>query len=71
VLLTPNEVQHARKYSHVALFALCRIEVGHAAEGHVVVYGGVPRVFQNWSINESNLEPTGYRYRLGPRDEAY
>lgn len=41
VLLTPNEVQHARSdYPNVALFVMARIEVGEAEGGTIEAFGG-------------------------------
>ncbi len=63
VLLTPNEVEHARSYPHVALFVLSDIEIDFSGSDPVVT-GGTPRVFHPWSISVASLRPTGFEYAL-------
>lgn len=64
VLLTPNEVRHARTFGHVALFVLAGIEVVRRPDGTVEASGGRPTVFDPWTIDDGVLEPIGFKYRV-------
>lgn len=59
VLLTPNEVKHAREqYPDVALVIVSGISLTHGARGsHADL-----RVIEPWRINDGELAPVGYRY---------
>lgn len=63
VLLTPNEVDHARDYPCVALFVLSNIEVVRDDDG-VRMGGGRPTILHPWELDASRLTPVGYRYWL-------
>jgi hypothetical protein len=63
VILTPNEVRHAREYRHTALFVLSDISLSQADGGVVVASGGVRHVFDPWDIDHGTLEPIGFRYQ--------
>jgi hypothetical protein len=63
VLLTPNEVKHARTYPYVALFVLSNIEVGGASE-ELTACGGTPLVLHPWVMDERSLLPTGFEYTI-------
>lgn len=64
ILLTPNEVQHAMEYSHVALFVLSNITVSRDDQGEITTSGGNASVLHPWSLDQSLLSPIGYKYRL-------
>lgn len=64
ILLTPNEVQHALEYPHVALFVLSNIEVTRDEQGDVIACGGKRAIFHPWLLDQAQLSPIGYRYRL-------
>jgi hypothetical protein len=63
VLLTPNEVEHAREqFPHVALIVVGNIAV--ADEGKPVVTGGDLVVFDPWRIEDGQLQPIGFAYTV-------
>jgi hypothetical protein len=64
VLLTPNEVHHARTtLAEVALFIVAYIDVeGRGPEAYAT--GGDAMLIDPWNIIESNLHPVGYEYVL-------
>lgn len=64
ILLTPNEVEHADRYPHVALFVLSNVTVVRGGDGAVTVSGGRPSIFHPWSLDQTRLSPVGYKYRL-------
>jgi hypothetical protein len=63
VILTPNEVEHARTYRHTALFILSNISLDRAEDDAIVASGGVRHVFDPWTIEDGVLQPIGYRYQ--------
>lgn len=64
VLLTPNEVAHAQKHrDQVALFIVHSVQVNSDGERHTAS-GGETRVILPWNIDEGELKPTGYKYRV-------
>jgi hypothetical protein len=64
VILTPNEVAHARNHPEVALFVLARISVERTDDGAVHAWGGSPIVLDRWEIDAGVLRPVGFRYEL-------
>jgi hypothetical protein len=64
IILTPNEVNHARTYPHVTLFILADIEVTRDAVGNISASGGRPVLLDPWCIDPESLTPLGYQYRL-------
>jgi len=64
VLLTPNEVAHARSHPDVALFVVIRIHIERHDDGRVTASGGRKVVFHPWDIDAGDLVPVGYKYRL-------
>jgi putative restriction endonuclease len=64
VLLTGNEVEHARNYPNVALFVLADIEVTRSPNGQVVASEGRPIIFDPWDIDAGALRAITLRYRL-------
>jgi len=63
VILTPNEVRHARDHSYCALFILSGITLERSADGSVTASGGVRTVHDPWRIDDGTLLPIGYRYQ--------
>lgn len=58
ILLTANEVAHARRqYPNIALVVVAGIQIGAAAHGRV-------RVIQPWKVSERQLAPLTFSYRL-------
>jgi hypothetical protein len=69
VILTPNEVDHARSYAHTALFILSNIALRKTDDGTVEATGGDRQVLDPWQIDEGTLTPIGFRYQ--PPDPRY
>lgn len=61
VLLTPNEVAHARTYDDVALYVAHSIEL-EGNDENTSASGGVPLIYDPWIIDDGGLEPIGYAY---------
>jgi hypothetical protein len=61
VLLTPNEVHHARTYPDVALFVVHSIQVDGAGQA-AVLSGGEELIYDPWTIDDGHLAPIGYAY---------
>lgn len=72
VILTPNEVKHARTYPHTALFVLSDIIIERLEDGTVTATGGKIRLYDPWLIDDGTLVPLGFRYlvphELGPSE---
>ena len=68
VTLTRNEVTHAREWRCDALFVLCHIDVRARDGESPVASGGTPRILCPWGINDDDLTPLVYSYRLPKRD---
>ena len=65
VLLTPNEVEHARSFPNVALFLLAEITVIRDAEAAAIeATGGRATIYEPWKIDEGSLHPVGYEYAV-------
>jgi hypothetical protein len=64
VILTPNEVAHARKYPHVCLFIVLDIEVTRHTDGHIGSAGGSAWVLDPWRIDDGTLTPLGFKYEV-------
>jgi hypothetical protein len=63
VILTPNEVDHARRYPHTVLFILSGIALRKADDGTVEATGGDRLVLDPWHIDDGTLTPIGFRYQ--------
>lgn len=61
VLLTPNEVLHAKRHPDMALFVLTEVVLDVFAAGNVQASGGQAFVIDPWVIAPSDLRPVGYR----------
>jgi hypothetical protein len=64
VILTPNEVRHAREYPDTALFVLSNIIIGRAADGTITATGGVRHRYDPWHVDDEALRPLGFRYQV-------
>ena len=64
VILTRNEVRHAREYPCVALFVLSNITVERAEDGTVTATGGTRRIYAPWRLDDGILTPLGFRYQV-------
>jgi hypothetical protein len=66
VILTPNEVTHAREqHPKVELFVVAAIVVEHPEDEHPLAIGGAAYVQKEWWPDDSELVPVGYRYLTG------
>ena len=64
VILTPNEVAHARTYPHICLFIVSDIEVTRHSDGQIETSGGSESVLNPWHIDEGLLTPLGFKYEV-------
>ena len=65
ILLTRNEVAHARNRRHrMALFVLREVRTAEK-RGRVIAHSGKQSVKVPWHIDETLLEPLGFEYQLG------
>ncbi len=64
VMLTPNEVKHARENRHTALFVLSDVRVERAEDGTVTATGGVRHLYDPWNVDEGTLTAVGFRYQV-------
>jgi len=62
VLLTPNEVKHARQYDNVDLYVLSDLILQTNTLGNVEAVGGKPKIYSPWNINTGTLNAIGYSY---------
>jgi hypothetical protein len=61
VLLTANEVQHAREFAeHVVLFVVSGIVLHREPGAAPRASGGIPHVFEPWNIDGCALRPVAY-----------
>ena len=62
VLLTPNEVAHARnRYPRVSLIVVAKINVD---EERALASDGEVSVYEPWDIEAGELTPVGFTYRV-------
>jgi Domain of unknown function (DUF3883) len=64
VILTPNEVTHARGNPCTALFVLSGITIERAEDGTVTATGGKHRCYDPWRLDDGMLTPVGFRYQV-------
>jgi hypothetical protein len=65
VLLTRNEVEHARQHHpHTSLCVVANIRVGADSDGVVHISGGDLRIIQPWHVDDGVLTPLDYAYTL-------
>jgi Domain of unknown function (DUF3883) len=67
VILTPNEVRHAREHPFTALFVLSNVSTERAEDGAVTATGGVRHLYDPWHLNDGTLTPLGFRYQVPAR----
>ena len=63
IILTPNEVAHARYFPAVALYVLAKV-VWKSTRGGYCAEGGREFIYSPWRIDDRNLKPLAYTYRL-------
>ena len=66
VILTRNEVRHAREYPYTALFVVSNITVERAEDGTVTATGGNQHCYDPWRLGDGTLTPLGFRYQVAP-----
>ena len=59
VILTPNEISHARDNLRSALFVLSNITVERAEHGTVIATGGTRHSYDPWRLDDGILTPPG------------
>jgi hypothetical protein len=64
VLLSRNEVEHARMFPSVALFVVSGIVLKRSEEGTWVASAGNIAVYEPWRIDSCNLTPLTFRCQL-------
>jgi hypothetical protein len=65
VLLTPNEVTHARtNHPGTALFILADVTVTKEAEGTPSTHGGRAVILEPWLPRDEHLQPVAYEYSV-------
>jgi hypothetical protein len=64
VILTPNEVRHAREHPYTALFILSNITIERTVDGTVTAAGGDQQLFDPWPIDDGTLTPLGFPYQV-------
>ena len=65
IILTAAEVENARSWPRVALFVVTEIQLEPREDGWIGL-GGRARIIEPWRIDEGDLSPTVFRYRLPP-----
>jgi hypothetical protein len=67
VVLTANEVEHARSHApHVALAVVSGIVLGRKGHESPTAAGGVLTMWSPWDISRGHLTPTEYAYGVPP-----
>jgi len=64
ILLTPNEVEHARNYENVALFVVSNLITSEDAEGKTTVSAGRIKLLFPWTPVDDELSPIGFSYQV-------
>jgi uncharacterized protein DUF3883 len=64
VILTPNEVKHARENKGTALFVLSNVQIERAEDGTVTASGGIRHLYDPWHLDDGRLTPLGFRYQV-------
>lgn len=68
VVLTRGEVKNARNFGHVMLIVVHGIEL-ETGENETKAKGGEVAVWDRWTVDDDDLEPLAYEYRLPPKKE--
>jgi hypothetical protein len=66
ILVTPNEVKHAKTYADVCLTVVSNIVVRVTPKGRIRASGGEVTVFDPWKINDGKLTAVGYVHEVPP-----
>lgn len=66
ILVTANEVQHARDHGAVALAIVTSIKVRYGADGTPIAEGGSLAWHRPWSVDKGHLTPLAYSWRPRP-----
>jgi hypothetical protein len=64
ILLTSNEVKHAKAFPLIALFVVSRITLRRSEGGNWVASGGNIAVYEPWSIESCDLTPLTFKCQL-------
>lgn len=64
VILTRNEVRHAREHPCTVLFVVSDITVERAEDGTVTATGGKQHPYDPWHLDDGTLTPLGFRYQV-------
>jgi hypothetical protein len=64
IMLTPNELRHAREDENAALFVLSNIRFEQASDGTVNAAGGQRHCYDTWNPDDGTLTPLGFRYQV-------
>lgn len=67
VILTPNEVKHAKEHPHTALYVLSNITVERGEDGTITASGGNEHSYDPWRLDDGTLTPVGFRYQVPTR----
>jgi hypothetical protein len=65
VLLTINEVTHARGHDSTDLFVVDEIKFHADSDGTYTTEGGRERIWESWSPRDEHLTALQYQYELG------
>ena len=66
VVLTRNEVEHARTYPDTHLFIVGEIRLSYEGNAPVTAGGRLVRHITDWRPLDDDLEATQFRYRVPP-----
>lgn len=64
VVLTRNEVEHAKTHPDTALFIVHNISVLRDTDGSVSTSGGQVKLFDPWTVGDGTLIPIAFRYEV-------
>jgi hypothetical protein len=70
VILTPNEVTHARANRHAVLFVVSNITIQRADDGSVTAGGGQYTCYDPWHLDDGTLTPVGFRYQVPAKTDS-
>lgn len=68
ILVTANEVQHAREHGAVALAIVSAIAVHRGSDGKPIADGGQLTWHRPWSVDQGKLVPLAYSWSAGGRN---
>lgn len=68
ILLTPNEVIHARQQrDHMVLFVVSGIVVSDQESDDPLATGGDDAIYEPWNVDDGDLRPIGYCLKISRR----